>query len=61
MMDDFEDEFPRAYCHMDEVDEKIQAFEQKYSTPLNADDMRAVFAEVHTDHEDCDCDCCLAV
>ncbi len=56
---DFEDEFPRAICHMDEVDEKIQAFEQKYSTPLNEEDMRAVWAEVHSDHEDCECSCCL--
>ncbi|MGB0652426.1 MAG: hypothetical protein ACPGQL_04425 [Thermoplasmatota archaeon] len=60
MMDELLEEFPRAGCHMDDVDEKIQAFEAKYCTPLNDEDMRGVFAEVHSDHEDCPCDCCAA-
>lgn len=57
---DFEDEFPLALCHVDAVEEKVQAFEQKYSTPLNDDDLRGVYAEVHADHEECECSCCLA-
>jgi hypothetical protein len=59
-MSDFEDDFPRAFCHMDDVDEKIMAFEQKYCTPLNEDDLRNVYAEVHADHEDCECSGCMA-
>ncbi len=54
------DEFPRAECHMDEVDEAVQAFEAKYCTPVNAEDLREILMGVHADHEDCECDCCQA-
>lgn len=59
-MDDILDEFPRAAGHMDEVDEGIQAFEIKYCTPPNGDDLRDIIAAVHADHEDCECSSCAA-
>ncbi len=59
-MDEFLEEFPRAAGHMEDVDEKIMQFEIKYCTPPNADDLRSIIAEVHADHEECECSPCLA-
>lgn len=59
-MDDLLEEFPRAAHHMDAVDEKIQAFEIKYCTPPNHDDLMTIVAEVHADHEECACSGCSA-
>lgn len=55
---ELEDEFPRAVNHPEAVEEKIMAFEAKYSTPVNFEDLRGIYAEVHADHEDCACGQC---
>ncbi len=60
-MDELLEEFPRAIGHMSDVDEKIMAFEMKYCTPPNQDDLRGIIAEVHADHEDCECSSCQSV
>lgn len=57
---DLAEEFPRAYCHEDEIEEQILAFEERHSTPVNEDDMREIVMGVQADHEDCECDCCAA-
>ncbi len=55
-----DDEYARAFCHQDEVDQRVQAYEQKYCTPLNDEEYREILMGVHADFEDCDCDCCAA-
>lgn len=55
-----DDDFPRALCHQDDVDERIQAWEMKHSTPINEEEIRDIMASVHVDFEDCDCSCCMA-
>lgn len=53
------DEFPRAACHEDELQEMIETWEAKHSTPVGPEELREFAAAIHFDHEDCDCDCCL--
>lgn len=55
-----EDEFPRAFCHHEQVEERVMAFEDEHSTPVNDDDMREILMGVQAEFEDCDCECCLA-
>lgn len=57
---DMEDEFPRAFCHEDELQEMIDAWEMKHSTPVSDQEMQEFMAAVHFDKEDCDCDCCAS-
>ncbi len=47
-------------CHQDEVDERIQSWEMKHSTPINESEIEEIMAAVHADHEDCECDCCMS-
>lgn len=54
------EDFPRAHCHQEEVDARVQKHEQKYCTPLNDQDYVEILASVHADFEACDCDCCSA-
>lgn len=54
------DEFPRAACHEDELQMMIEQWEAKHSTPVGPEELREFAAAVHFDHEDCDCDCCMA-
>lgn len=59
-MDDLLEEYPRAAHHMDAVDEKIQAFETKYCTPPDHDDLMAIVAGAHADHDESACSGCCA-
>lgn len=54
------DEFPRAFCHEDELQELIEKWEAKHSTPVSDVEMQEFMAQVHFDKEDCECSCCLA-
>jgi hypothetical protein len=54
------DEFPRALCHEDELQEMIDKWEAKHSTPVSDIEMQEFMAAVHYDHEECECSCCLA-
>lgn len=53
-----EDEFPRAFCHEDEMQELIDQWEMKHSTPVGEEELREFAAAVHFDKEDCECSCC---
>lgn len=55
---DFE-EFPRAECHQEEMQQLIQEWEAKHSTPAGPEELREFAAAVHFDHEECECDCCM--
>ncbi len=55
-----EDEFPRAFCHEDLIQEQVQKFEDRHSTPVNEEDMREILMGIQADLEDCECDCCMA-
>lgn len=55
-----EDEFPRAFCHEDEMEMMIEQWEMKHSTPVSDIELREFAAAVHFDKEDCECACCLA-
>lgn len=52
-------EFPRALCHEDELQALIEAWESKHSTPVSDIELQEFMAQVHFDHEDCACDCCM--
>lgn len=54
-----DDEFPRAFCHEDEMQHLIEQWEAKHSTPVGPEEMREFAAQVHFDKEDCECDCCM--
>jgi hypothetical protein len=55
-----DDEFPRAFCHEDELQVLIETWEAKHSTPVSDIEMQEFAAQVHFDKEECDCDCCMA-
>ncbi len=53
-------EYPRAVCHEDELQELIEKWEGKHSTPVGETELAEFAAQVHFDKEDCACDCCMA-
>lgn len=55
-----EDDFPRAFCHEDEMQEMIDKWEAKHSTPISEQEIQEFMAAVHFDKEDCECDCCAS-
>lgn len=55
-----DDEFPRAFCHEDELQQLIEQWEAKHSTPVGEHEMQEFMAQVHFARVDCECDCCMA-